>query len=159
MDASSGYEGYWQYPCSTDVESSLQFGGLSYKLSNADFNLGSFTSDTSMCTGAFYEMDLSSSSPLQWIVGASFLKNVYSAFRYNPSAIGFAALSGSAQSVSNGTSVSGTNATTGGGTQGSGGTGSSGNGNGTSSSSSAPSTFDMSLVGMVGFAGVVAALL
>jgi hypothetical protein len=63
-----------------------------------------------------------SQSPISWIVGASFLKNVYSVFRYNPLAIGFAQLSGSAQSVSNGTTVGGT-ATNGGGTTGSGGNG------------------------------------
>jgi hypothetical protein len=35
--------------------------------------------------------------------GASFLTNVYSAFRYNPTAVGFAALTGNESSVSNGT--------------------------------------------------------
>jgi hypothetical protein len=58
MDASTGYSGYYQYPCSTEVSVTLQFGGLSYSISNSDFNLGSFTRDTSMCTGAFFEMDL-----------------------------------------------------------------------------------------------------
>jgi hypothetical protein len=53
MSASTGYSGYYQYPGSTTVSASLQFGGLSYSISNADFNLGSFTRDTSMCTGAF----------------------------------------------------------------------------------------------------------
>lgn len=86
-----------------------------------------------MCTGAFFEMDLSSQSPISWIVGASFLKNVYSVFRYNPLAIGFAQLSGTAQTVSNGTTVGGTatNSTGTGGTPGSG----SGNGTGTGSGS------------------------
>jgi hypothetical protein len=58
MSASTGYSGYYQYPCSTTVSSSLQFGGLSYSISNADFNLGSFTRDPSMCTGAFFQIDL-----------------------------------------------------------------------------------------------------
>lgn len=135
MSQSSGYEGYWQYPCSTNINATLQYGGLAYSISNADFNLGPFTSDQSMCTGAFFEMDLPSSSPISWIVGASFLKNVYSVFRYNPLAIGFAQLSGTAQSVSNGTSVSGssTNSTGTGGTSGSG----SGSGSGGTSSSGA----------------------
>jgi hypothetical protein len=35
--------------------------------------------------------------------GASFLTNVYSVFRYNPTAVGFAALTGNESSVSNGT--------------------------------------------------------
>lgn len=45
----------------------------------------------------------SGNSPISWIVGATFLKNVYSVFRYNPPAIGFAALSDNAGAVSNGT--------------------------------------------------------
>ncbi len=45
------------------------------------------------------------------------MKNVYSVYRYNPSAIGFAALSGSANTVSTGTVA---NTTTNGGTTGTG---------------------------------------
>lgn len=63
----------------------------------------------------------SSRSPVQWIVGASFIKNVYTAFRYNPAAIGFAELVGGS-SVSAGNPSS---STTGGGTSGSNGGGSS----------------------------------
>lgn len=59
MSASSGYAGYYQYPCSQTVNITLQFGGLSYSISDADFNLGAFSQqDTSMCTGAFFEMNL-----------------------------------------------------------------------------------------------------
>ena len=74
----------------------------------------------------FHVLTFSSGSqaPISWIVGASFLKNVYSSFRFNPAAIGFAQLSGTAASVSNGTNSS-MSSTTGGGTAGSGGTGSS----------------------------------
>ncbi|WRT69275.1 uncharacterized protein IL334_006259 [Kwoniella shivajii] len=143
LSASSGYDGYYQYPCDTTVNVTLQFGGLSYSISQADMNLGSFTRDTSMCTGAFFEMDLSTTSPIQWIVGASFLKNVYTTFRYNPSAIGFAQLANGVQSVSNGTTSS---STTGGGTSGSGGTGS---GSGSSSSGSLPTINLNSNVGIV----------
>ncbi|KAK6906397.1 hypothetical protein I203_100382 [Kwoniella mangroviensis CBS 8507] len=136
LSASSGYDGYYQYPCDTTVNVTIQFGGLSYSISNADMNLGSFTRDNSMCTGAFFAMDLSSQSPIQWIVGASFLKNVYSTFRYNPSAIGFAQLADGFSTVSNGTSQS----TTGGGTSGSG---------GQSSSSGGIPVLSISTVGLV----------
>ncbi|OCF56098.1 endopeptidase [Kwoniella mangroviensis CBS 10435] len=136
LSASSGYDGYYQYPCDTTVNVTIQFGGLSYSMSNADMNLGSFTRDSSMCTGAFFAMDLSSQSPIQWIVGASFLKNVYSTFRYNPSAIGFAQLADGVSTVSNGTSQS----TTGGGTSGSG---------GQSSSSGGIPVLSISTVGLV----------
>jgi hypothetical protein len=59
MSASSGYEGYYQYPCSTNVSVTMQFGGLSYRISAQDFNLGAFnTRDPTMCTGCFFEMNL-----------------------------------------------------------------------------------------------------
>lgn len=133
--SSSQYEGLYQFPCNNIPNITLQYGGLSYAISSADLSLGSFTDDSSMCTGAFFEMDISSQSPIQWIVGASFLKNVYSVYRYNPPAIGFAQLAGSVNSVSNGTSP----ATTGGGTTGSGSSGNSTSGSGSSSSGSGSS--------------------
>ncbi|KAI9636922.1 aspartic peptidase domain-containing protein [Dioszegia hungarica] len=115
MSASSGYEGYYQYPCSTNVSVTMQFGGLSYRISAQDFNLGAFnTRDPTMCTGCFFEMNLSSASPAQWIVGASFLKNVYSTFRYNPPAIGFAALSGSSDTITTGNAANTSTVGTGG---------------------------------------------
>jgi hypothetical protein len=59
MTAASGYAGYYQYPCSQNVNVTLQFGGLSYSINNADFNLGAFSSqNTNLCTGAFFEMNL-----------------------------------------------------------------------------------------------------
>ncbi|ODN80068.1 hypothetical protein L198_07878 [Cryptococcus wingfieldii CBS 7118] len=85
-------QGLWQYPCSQNVSALFQFGGQQYSMSNTDMNLGPFTSDSSMCTGAFFEMQMSPNSPIQWIVGASFLKNVYTSFRNTPTAIGFAPL-------------------------------------------------------------------
>ncbi|OCF32449.1 endopeptidase [Kwoniella heveanensis BCC8398] len=135
LSASSGYDGYYQYPCDTNVNVTIQFGGLSYAISNADMNLGSFTRDSSMCTGAFFEMDMSAAAPIQWIVGASFLKNVYSTFRYNPPAIGFAELANGMSTVSNGTSTS----TTSGGTSGSGSGGSSGSSGSGAGALAAPS--------------------
>jgi len=117
-------QGLWSFPCDTDLNVSMQYGGLSYQISTADMNLGRFSASSDMCTGAFFQMDMSSQSPISWIVGASFLKNVYSVYRYEPTAIGFAALSGQSSTVSNGTSTP----TTGGGTI-------SGNGSGSGSSS------------------------
>jgi len=116
----SGNQGLWEFPCDTNLNISMQYGGLSYQISAADMNLGQFIRGSSMCTGAFFQMDMSSQSPISWIVGASFLKNVYSIYRYDPTAIGFAALSGQSDSVSNGTNTP----TTGGGTVGGSGSGS-----------------------------------
>lgn len=110
--ASSGMSGYYEYPCSTVVNFSLGFGGKVYSVSDDDFNLGQTYAGSSMCVGALFTVSTSSQSPINWIVGASFLKNVYTSFRYNPSAIGFAQLatdvqaSGNITAAANGTSVS-----------------------------------------------------
>jgi hypothetical protein len=96
----------------------------------------------------------SSRSPIQWIVGASFLKNVYSAYRYNPAAVGFAALASGASTITNGTSTG----TTSGGTTGNGTASGSGSGSGTGSSSGASATVEAAWAGLaLGAVGVLAA--
>ncbi|ODN82175.1 hypothetical protein L202_02467 [Cryptococcus amylolentus CBS 6039] len=92
------YASYYEYPCNTSVELDLTFGGYTIEITDQDFNLGRYSSDTSMCTGAVYVQSLSSSSPVQWIVGDAAIKNTYTVFRYNPAAVGFAALAGSVTS-------------------------------------------------------------
>ncbi|KAG1780797.1 aspartic peptidase domain-containing protein [Suillus placidus] len=84
------WQGYWTYPCSTAVNIAISFGGPSWPISPADFLLTKISS--SQCVGAFFELNTGGSAP-NWIVGDTFLKNVYSVFRYNPAAVGFAALS------------------------------------------------------------------
>lgn len=91
------YEGYWMFPCATDVQLSLRFGtsSVSWPVAPADFRLLQVDDDT--CVGAFFELSganamVSSGSP-SWIVGDTFLKNVYSVFRADPPAVGFAQLS------------------------------------------------------------------
>ncbi|KAJ7144287.1 hypothetical protein C8R44DRAFT_973870 [Mycena epipterygia] len=44
------------------------------------------------CLGSFLTLSTGDSAP-SWIVGDTFLKNVYSVFRYNPASVGFASLS------------------------------------------------------------------
>ncbi|PBK99083.1 aspartic peptidase A1 [Armillaria gallica] len=84
------YDGYYIYPCDTDVNVTMSFGGKSWSISNDDFQLTQISQ--SECVGAFFELTTGNSAPA-WIVGDTFLKNVYSVFRYNPPAVGFAALS------------------------------------------------------------------
>ncbi len=88
------YANYYQYPCSTSISLTLTFGGFKIDITDKDFNLGRYSSDTTMCTGGIFIQSLSSSSPVQWIVGDTALKNVYSIYRYSPAAVGFASLAG-----------------------------------------------------------------
>ncbi|KAL5531684.1 hypothetical protein ACEPAG_4561 [Sanghuangporus baumii] len=86
------YEGYYIYPCSESVTVDVAFGGRTWSISPSDFMLAQLSQ--SQCLGAFFELDMGSgSSAPSWIVGDTFLKNVYSVFRYNPPSIGFANLS------------------------------------------------------------------
>ncbi|KAJ7115925.1 aspartic peptidase domain-containing protein [Mycena epipterygia] len=91
------YEGYYMYPCDTSVTVTLSFGGSSWAISPADFELQPIGSGT--CLGSFFTLSTGDSAP-SWIVGDTFLKNVYSVFRYNPASIGFASLSDYSLSLS-----------------------------------------------------------
>ncbi|KAL0255974.1 hypothetical protein I308_100785 [Cryptococcus tetragattii IND107] len=95
---SGSYSSYYEYPCNTTVDFEITFGGYTIKITDQDFNLGRYSSDKSMCTGAVYIQTLSSSSPVQWIVGDAALKNTYTVFRYSPAAVGFADLASSVAS-------------------------------------------------------------
>jgi len=86
--ATGDFEGYYAYPCNTNVNVSLSFGGRNWSISSADFVLTKTSADT--CIGAFFVLE--NSNPA-WIIGDTFLKNVYSVFRYNPPSVGFADLS------------------------------------------------------------------
>ncbi|THG96621.1 hypothetical protein EW026_g5243 [Hermanssonia centrifuga] len=91
---SGNYEGYYTYPCSTDVSVSLTFGtsNQSWPISPADFRLVAISDDT--CVGALFTLQSSGSgSTPSWIIGDTFLKNVYSVFRASPASVGFAQLS------------------------------------------------------------------
>ncbi|KAL5631234.1 hypothetical protein ACGC1H_006921 [Rhizoctonia solani] len=87
-------EGFWTFPCSEKVELTLNFGGRAWAMASDDFTLTTDTAGT--CVGAIFETSLGDPDNSQiphWYIGASFLKNVYSVFRYDPPAVGFAQLS------------------------------------------------------------------
>lgn len=86
--ASGSWAGYYQFPCSTSVTVTFSFGGSTWAMAPADFSYTTIGSQ--QCIGTFFE---SSQSNPSWILGDSFLKNVYTVFRYDPPAVGFAALS------------------------------------------------------------------
>ena len=87
--------------CNTNVSVSIAFGGKAWPISAQDMNLGRVSTGASLCAGGIFDLTAGSSigegggNP-NWVVGATFLKNVYSVFRYQPAAIGFAQLSDAA---------------------------------------------------------------
>jgi len=100
--ASGSYQGYYEFPCSSNPVMTLTFGGKAYAIAADDFNVGAVDSEGRMCLGSIFAVEStttsssgsrSSSSPA-WIIGDSFLKNVYTVFRASGDggpAVGFAA--------------------------------------------------------------------
>jgi len=94
QSASGEWQGYYSYPCDTKVNVEFNFGGQTWPMSSADFEYTRISS--SQCIGALFEADSGGSGRPDWVVGDAFLKNVYSVFRFNPPAVGFAELSSTA---------------------------------------------------------------
>jgi len=104
-------EGFYGFPCGTQIQMTMSFGGKSWPISTADMNLGS-SGVSGQCVGGVFDLNLGSSAGggggnPSWVVGDTFLKNVYSVFRATPPSIGFAQLSDAAGG-SSGTPGSGT---------------------------------------------------
>ncbi|KAK7023139.1 peptidase A1 domain-containing protein [Favolaschia claudopus] len=90
-----GGQGFFQFPCSTNINVTLSFGGQAWPISSQDMNLGPVEQGSSMCAGAIFDLTLGSNAGgggPSWVIGDTFLKNVYSVFRQNPMAVGFAQL-------------------------------------------------------------------
>jgi cathepsin D len=104
-------QGFYGYPCSTNVEVSISFGGTSWPINTHDMNLGQ-SGLGDQCVGGIFDLTLGSDvgggggNP-SWVIGDTFLKNVYSVFRSDPPSIGFAELSSAAGGTSGTARVSG----------------------------------------------------
>ncbi|KAH9006684.1 acid protease [Lactarius hengduanensis] len=97
--AGDNLAGSFAFPCNTDLSISMSFGGPSWPISLADMNLG--TVGNGRCLGAIFDITIATNvTPGEgnpaWIIGDTFLKNVYSVFRASPPAVGFAQLSNAA---------------------------------------------------------------
>ncbi|KAJ3713100.1 aspartic peptidase domain-containing protein [Lentinula raphanica] len=97
-------QGFWSFPCSTSLNTTISFGGTAWPISSSDMNLGPVSKGSSDCLGGIFDLSLGSNIPENsgnpsWVVGDVFLKNVYTVFRGTASsssdtpAVGFAQLS------------------------------------------------------------------
>ncbi|KAF7797550.1 hypothetical protein EIP86_008750 [Pleurotus ostreatoroseus] len=89
-------EGFFAFPCTTTVKVSISFGGTLWPISPDDMNLGRLDGD--LCLGGIFDLGMvtsftSSDGTPSWVIGDTFLKNVYSVFRSDPPSVGFAQLS------------------------------------------------------------------
>lgn len=107
-------EGYYSFPCDTEVQVSLSFGGNSWPISPADMNVGNnyggIDSGGDQCIGSIFDLGQVTSAAggdgnPNWIIGDTFLKNVYTVLRSSPPSIGFAQLSAEAESSSDSSST------------------------------------------------------
>ncbi|EIN11477.1 acid protease [Punctularia strigosozonata HHB-11173 SS5] len=87
--------GFYAFPCSATINATFAFGGKDWAINPTDMNVQELSS--SLCLGAVFDLSQGSnvggSGTPAWVVGDTFLKNVYSVFRSSPAAIGFAELS------------------------------------------------------------------
>lgn len=121
---SGAMTGYYSFPCSTtNLNVQLSFGGSSWSISDKDMNLGS-SGVSGQCVGAVFDLGQASAAGggpgnPNWVIGDTFLKNVYSVYRASPPSVGFAQLStvaggtGNRGSSSQSVSVPGTSNPTG----------------------------------------------
>ncbi|KAI0821616.1 acid protease [Trametes gibbosa] len=82
--------GFYSFPCSS-IPSNVSFswGGKQWKISAANFNFGRVSS--TQCVGAIAGQDLGLGTNT-WLLGDSFMKNVYSVFSFDQNSVGFATL-------------------------------------------------------------------
>jgi cathepsin D len=112
------FTGFYSFPCNTQLSIAISFGGPAWPISINDLNIGTVSSG--QCLGAIFDITAGSTvkpttGTPQWIVGDTFLKNVYSVFRSNPPAVGFAQLSAVAGSSGSPSTVIGSPQATSGG--------------------------------------------
>ncbi|KAI0645535.1 acid protease [Trametes meyenii] len=81
--------GIYVFPCASAPSSvAFNWGGNNWTISAEDFNLGTGAS-ASECVGAIMGRDMGVGG---WILGDSFMKNVYTAFSLDSNSVGFATL-------------------------------------------------------------------
>jgi len=96
----SDMAGFFSFPCKTNVQVSISFGGQLWPINSADMNLGTAGSG-GQCVGGIFDLSAGSNAGggegnPNWVVGDTFLKNVYTVFRSAPPSVGFAQLSDAA---------------------------------------------------------------
>lgn len=79
--------GYYTFPCDSTPDVSFSFGGQKWEMDADTLNLGSTAAGSDRCVGSVVGMDVGVSA---WIMGDSFLKNVYTTFDLEQNAVGFA---------------------------------------------------------------------
>ncbi|KAI0699923.1 acid protease [Cerioporus squamosus] len=84
-------QGFYTFPCDAVPQVALSWGGKTWLISADDFNLGMVEEGSSDCVGAFVALDLGLGDNV-WLLGDTFMKNVYTVFSVDKNSVGFAEL-------------------------------------------------------------------
>ncbi|RPD61879.1 protease [Lentinus tigrinus ALCF2SS1-7] len=83
--------GFYTFPCRTPPQVAFNWGGKSWAINEANFNFGETEKGSGECVGTLAGQDLGLGNNT-WLLGDSFMKNVYSVFSFSKNAVGFATL-------------------------------------------------------------------
>jgi cathepsin D len=83
--------GFFTFPCNSVPAIAFNWGGEDWAVSAENFSLGETEKGSGQCVGALASQDLGLGKDV-WLLGDSFMKNVYTAFSFDDSAVGFAKL-------------------------------------------------------------------
>ena len=83
--------GFFAFPCNTPPQVAFNWGGEDWAISPENINLGQSAPGSDQCIGAIAAQDLGLGKDV-WLLGDSFMKNVYTAFSFDNSSVGFAQL-------------------------------------------------------------------
>ncbi|KAJ7067092.1 acid protease [Mycena amicta] len=93
LTASKGHHDHaiTSFPCDSPPEISFNWGGEDWTISSDNINLGTTEDGSSDCVSSLAAQDLGLGTDV-WLLGDSFMKNVYTVFDVDQEAVGFAAL-------------------------------------------------------------------
>jgi cathepsin D len=80
-------QGNYAFPCSTNADIALVFGGQAFSISPQDYVGGPLSGTSHLCQSNIVGQQIG--GPNQWLNGDVFLKNVYSVFDFDNNQIGF----------------------------------------------------------------------
>ncbi|KAJ6524584.1 acid protease [Mycena capillaripes] len=81
---------FYSFPCNAPPQISFNWGGRDWTISSTNINLGLTADGSSLCVGALAGQDIGLGNT--WLLGDSFMKNVYTVFDVDQKAVGFASL-------------------------------------------------------------------
>ncbi|KAJ6503325.1 acid protease [Mycena vitilis] len=87
------FDRFYSFPCASVPEVAFNWGGSDREISSANFNLGLTAVGSTSCVGALAAQDMGLGSNV-WLLGDSFMQNVYTVFDFDQPAVGFATLKG-----------------------------------------------------------------